>query len=267
MNLSCTEMMLGDRSLADKFHLAKAAGFDGIDLRGDRVGPRIAETHALIRDTGLTVPTVYGRLTSPLLARTLGERADAIAVLRRRLADAAAVGATRLIVVPIFGAPRLVVDRGGGVGEIELALLMVLLDELREEAQSRGVSLVLEPLNRRETHLLHSPTATAELTRRLGSPWVGTMVDTYHMDLEGQDAVREAEAIADQMQLVHLSDRDRTLPGAGGIDFAPLLRKLASLGYTGFLGFECNGPFELQELRASVEWVRGRVDASGLPRY
>ena len=259
MKLSCFEMMLGDRPLAEKFALVQASGFDGIDLRGDLVRPRLRETRALIRQTGMKVPSVYGRLTTPLLAKTVKERLAAMDLLRGRLADAAAVDADHLIVVPIFGEPRITVQRGQGVEEIELALLMVLLDELRAEAEAHQVSLVLEPLNRRETHLLVSPTQAAELTRALGSRWIGTMADTYHMDAEGQDATREIVCAADQLHLLHLSDRERRLPGSGGIDFAPILRQVASLGYTGFLGLECKGTFEVAELRASVDRLRARA--------
>ncbi len=255
MKLSCHEMMLGDRPLAEKFSLARESGFDGLDLRGDLLEDRVAEAARLVRATGLPVPTVYGRLQPPLVAKTLTERAESLTVLRSRLRDAERVGAQRVIVVPIFGAAQITVQRGRGVEEIEEALLLTLLDELADEARQRQVTIVLEPLNRHQTHLLTSPRATAQLTRQLGDA-VGTMVDTYHMDVEGQDSAEEIEGAFDQLRLVHLSDRDRTLPGTGALDFAPGLRKLRSLGYTGWYGFECTGPFTVQQLRESVQYVR-----------
>ncbi len=259
MKLSCTQMMLGERPLAEKFAIAMESGFDGIDLRGDLIVDRIDEIRALVRETGLPVPTVYGRITIPLLSRTVAERAQSLELVRSRLRDAAAIGATSLIVVPIFGEARITVDRGQGVDEIERALLLVLLSEVAADAEATGVRIVLEPLNRGETHFLTSPSSAADLTRCLDSPWVGTMADTYHMDREGQDAVREVERIRDQLMQIHLSDRDRTLPGEGGIDFAPMLRALDDMGYEGFMGYECTGPFDVDQLRRSVEWVRGQV--------
>lgn len=110
--------------------------------------------------------------------------------------------------------------------------------------------------------MLTSPTATAELTRRLGSPWVGTMVDTYHADLEGQDLAGEAAACGDRLMLVHLSDRDRALPGRGGITFGPLLQALTAAGYAGYLGYECRGTFAVDDLAESVRWIRARAATS-----
>lgn len=256
MKCSCVETMLGDGPLAEKFELARAAGFDGVDVRGDQVGERTGEITELIERTGMDVPTVYGRLGGPLLAATVAERAATVQTIKDRLTAAAAVGARWLIVVPIFGAPAIAEPPDGSVEGVELTLLTALLGELEPCAREAGVQILLEPLNRSETHLLCSPAATASLTRPFASPWIATMADTYHMDLEGQDAVAEVRGAGDQLRLVHLSDRDRTLPGEGGIDFAPLLSYLAQAEYDGYLGFECRGPLPLERLRRSVEFVR-----------
>lgn len=255
MNLSCHENMLGALPLAEKFRIAREAGFDGLDLRGDLLHDHLDEARRLVAATGLPVPTIYGRLTTPLVAATQRERTESMDILRGRLADAAAVGAHWLVVVPVFGAARITVERGGGVEEVEEAVLLVLLHELAADAAAAGVTVVLEPLNRTQTHLLVSPSHTAELTRHLG-PWVGTMVDFFHMDEGGQDAAREIAACDDQLHLVHLSDRARALPGEGAVDFAPGLRTLCECGYDGWYGYECKGPYGVEQLRTSVRFMR-----------
>lgn len=260
MKLSCHELMLGDLPLAEKFRLAREAGFDGIDLRGDLLRERVEEAARLVREEGFPVPAVYGRYQPHLLSAGVTERAEAVATLRGRLRDAARVGAGLLIVVPIGGATRIDVDRGQGVEEVELAVLLVLLRELADEARECGVAIVLEPLNRQQTHLLTSPAAAAALTRRLDA-WVGTMADTFHMDAEGQEMAEEVSATGDQLRLIHLSDRGRKLPGRGGIDFAPLLERLRAIGYDGFYGFECTGPFTVEQLRESVRFIRDHARA------
>lgn len=257
MKLSCLDTMLGDGPLAERFARAAAAGFDGIDLRGDEIGGVLDEVRRLKDRLRIEVPTVYGRLRVPLVAATAAERLQAMDIVRQRLGYAAAVGATSLIVVPVFGEARFDLDWPGGVEAAELALLAIGLKELAGDAAACRVTIVLEPLNRAETHLLRSPAATADLARRIGSPWVAAMADTYHMDLEGQDAVSELRRAGDQLRLVHLSDRERRLPGRGGIDFGPLLAGLRAQEYAGYLGFECRGTFEVDMLRSSVAFVRG----------
>lgn len=257
MKLSCLATMLGEAPIADRFAAAKEAGFDGLDIRGDELAPMVKQVRALSERTGVEVPTIYGRVTTPLVARLESERLEAMEIVRRRLADAAQVGAHNVIVVPVVGAPRLELEWPGGVEEAELALLAVELAELAEDAARAGVRIVLEPLNHGETHLLRSAATAATLADRVGSEWIATMVDSYHMDLEGQDPVSEVTAAGDRLRLVHLSDRGRSLPGQGGLDFGRLLRVLAEHGYDGFHGFECSGPFSVEELARSVEFVRG----------
>jgi sugar phosphate isomerase/epimerase len=259
LKLSCLDAMLGDVPLSERFERAKAAGFDGIDLRGDDVGAVLDEARQLAQRLRIEIPTLYGRLRVPLVAATATERMQAMDIVRQRLRHAAALGATSLIVVPIFGEARFDLDWPGGVEEAELALLAIELKELAADAAACGVAIVLEPLNRKETHLLRSPAATAAFSRRIGSPWVAAMTDTYHMDLEGQDGVSEMRQAGDQLRLVHLSDRERRLPGSGGIDFASLLAGLNAQHYAHYLGFECRGTFEIQALRQSVEFVRSLV--------
>jgi sugar phosphate isomerase/epimerase len=248
--------MLGDASLAAKFRVCREAGFDGIDLRGDQLDSIVDEARQLSERFGLEIPTVYGRLRVPLVAATAAERTRSMNIVRERLTYASRVGASNLIVVPIFGEARLELDWPGGVEQAELAMLAVELKELADDAAVQRVTILLEPLNRRETHLLRSPRQAAELVRRVGSRWVAMMADTYHMDLEGQDAACEVDVAADQLRLVHLSDRDRNLPGEAGLDFKPLLMCLNAHAYAGYLGFECNGAFELDRLRRSVNFVR-----------
>ena len=248
--------MLGEVPLSERFARARAAGFDGIDLRGDEVSGVLSVARALADQFQVEIPTVYGRLRVPLVAATAAERTRAMDIVRERLRCASALGASALIVVPVFGEPRFSFDWPGGIDAVELALLAVELKELATDAAACEVAILLEPLNRQETHLLRSPAATADFVRRIDNPWVAAMADTYHMDLEHQDAVAELRHAGDQLRLMHLSDRHRRLPGAGGIDFPTIIRALRTQDYRGYLGFECRGTFEVDDLKESVSYVR-----------
>lgn len=262
MRITCLEEMLGEVPVGERFARARAAGFDGVDLRGDHLPRDTAAARSAVAETALPVVSVYGRLPGPLLAATAAERAEAVQVVRGRISDAAQVGAGRLILVPVFGDSRVPVAEPE---EPELGELVVLLAELARPAEAARVELVLEPLNRSETHLLRSPAQAARVARQVGSPWVGTMLDTYHADREGQDMEAEIEAAGDRLRLVHLSDRDRKLPGEGGIDFARVLRALERAGYAGYCGLECRGSFEVERLRTSVGRLREQaaLEAAG----
>ncbi len=256
MDLSVHEDMLSNVPLSVKFERARDAGFDGIDLRGDLLTRRVDVIRRLSEQTGIRTSSIYSRLGISLVSRNIDIRREAMSILRHRIRDTHQVGATKLIVVPIFGAPQITVQRENGIRDIELSLLLVLLDELSEYADRYDVDVVLEPLNRDETHLLTSPSETATLCERIGNGRVKTMVDFYHIDRNGQELVEEIEGAKESLALIHLSNRNRKLPGPVGVNFRSGIECLKRIGYNGLLGFECSGPFTVDELRASNSWVR-----------
>lgn len=260
MKLACHASILGSRSWRIKFELLEGFGFDGMDVFGDMEAVDVAEVQELLAAHQLRIGSVYGRLGAlGLLGATLRERTEGLDTLRRRISTAHALGADAVVVVPAVGEARLGNQLNGNSWtpmDIEKAVLIALLQEILPEAEAAGVALVLEPLNSRETHFLTDPVVAAKICNAIGSSFVRTMVDTYHMDLAGQNAVEKIRSIAPCMKLVHLSDTDRNLPGFGAIDFQPVFDALAEVGFDGWCGFECRAPDDPEDIRKAAATCR-----------
>jgi len=239
MQLSCPEQMLGMRSLAEKADLIAQAGFGGIDVRFDTLAdPELA---GALRHSGLPLVSVYSQIRTPsLLDATAADRASATAEVVRRARLAAEHGALSLILVPVFGPTRLTIGAGTDeIATIEAALLLVALKEIASELGNTPITIVLEPLNRGETHFLTNPSRAADICRQLGEARIATMVDTYHCFEEDQDPSAEISAVGGQLALMHFSDSDRGLPGEGEVDFGRVVAALNRNGYSGWAGWEC----------------------------
>lgn len=260
MKLACHASILGSRSWPEKFALLQEFGFDGVDVFGDMEADEVADVRSLLHTHPLRVGSVYGRLGGRgLLGATVRERLEGLDSLRQRIEIAHTLGADAVVVVPVAGEPRLGVGLNGEAWQashVERAVLVASLQEILPEAEQAGVSLVLEPLNIRETHFLTDPVAGADICHAVGHPFLKTMVDTYHMDREGQDAAAKVHGIAPYLKLVHLSDSDRNLPGFGTIDFQPLFSALAAVGFTGWCGFEGRAPDDPQDIRKAGTFCR-----------
>ena len=63
------------------------------------------------------------------------------------------------------------------------------LHELTEFAESVGSLLLLEPLNRYETHLIHRLDQGVEWCERIGSERMRLLGDLFHMNIEERDPV------------------------------------------------------------------------------
>lgn len=239
MRLSCPEQMLGTLPLTEKMSIIEQAGFDGFDARFETI-----DANNFVERMGearLPIVSVYSQIRAPSLLDAAGDdRVAATADVVRRARVAARHGAANLILVPIFGPARLTIDTPElEIAAIETALLLVSLKEIALELADVPVTVVIEPLNRAETHFLTDPSRAAELCRRIAEPRIATMVDTYHCQKEGQDPAAQVAAVAEQAALMHFSDSDRLLPGEGEVDFTAVVAALVRAGYDGWVGWEC----------------------------
>jgi len=110
-----------------------------------------------------------------------------------------------------------------------------------ELARKRGVTVVVEALNRFECYFV---TTMAELAAHLdavGHPNISGMYDTFHANIEEKDPVGAIGDIRRHLSHVHISENDRGTPGQGHIDFASVFEALKASGYDGWLTIEAFG--------------------------
>jgi sugar phosphate isomerase/epimerase len=105
-------------------------------------------------------------------------------------------------------------------------------------ADELGVSLSLECWNRYETYFMNRLEQAVSLWRETELDNGGIQGDTFHMNLEEDDIAEAFRTHGAHLQHVHLADSNRAAPGAGHIDFAPIVAALADVGYDGYLSFE-----------------------------
>lgn len=118
------------------------------------------------------------------------------------------------------------------------ALFLEMMDRLCTMAESRGVRLMVEPVNRYESNFINNLDEGGELLRRLNRGNAGLMPDVFHMNIEeahlGASLVRNAEWV----QYVHLADSNRLAPGDGHLDFQEIFQALRTIGFTGWASVE-----------------------------
>src|SRR5690606_12679598 len=154
MKLSCPEQMLADYTPTDRLRIIRGAGFDGVDCRHTSLED--AAFLAALSESGLPLGSVYSQVRNPsLLDAAAQDRAGAVDEIVGRARAAAAHGADNLILVPVFGATRRTLDLPDEeISAIELAILVASLKEIGARLADVPVTVVIEPLNRKETHLL-----------------------------------------------------------------------------------------------------------------
>ena len=128
--------------------------------------------------------------------------------------------------------------------------------QVAEYAGKLGVMLGLEPLNRFETYLLNSAADGARFVREVGHPNCRLMYDTFHANIEEKNVAAAVKSCADVLIHVHVSENDRSTPGAGDIRWDETFDALKSVNYDGWMTVEAFG-LALPDIAAATKiWRR-----------
>ncbi|HEY8594770.1 MAG TPA: sugar phosphate isomerase/epimerase family protein [Devosiaceae bacterium] len=216
--------------------IAAELGYDGVELSLlGRARHAPEETGKAIADLGLGVTATTGLSRATDLASPDPDtRAAGLHELRQAIEATHRLGADRLCGV-VYGAWG-VTDGPHRAERFERAVEG--LAEASRLAEERGVSLGVEAINRFETDLVNTAQQALKMVSAVGSPALGVLLDSFHMNIEEEDAPDAIRLAGPKLLHFHVSDNDRGVPGGGPIDFTAEARMLDEIGYTGWVTAE-----------------------------
>jgi D-psicose/D-tagatose/L-ribulose 3-epimerase len=112
------------------------------------------------------------------------------------------------------------------------------LFELSEFANSLGITLGLEYLNRFESYLVSCTDELIALVDEINHPSCKMMFDTFHANIEEKNMADAIEKMGDRLVHVQLSENDRATLGQGHINFPEILQALSKINYQGMISIE-----------------------------
>ena len=233
----------------------KEMGYDGVEVPvfEDNID-LYTQWGSRLQEMGLecTAVTVRGEEDNPISSdpaiRELGVENN-----KRALDNAAAAGAIRLV-GPYHSA--LGVFSGQGPTEDEWKWGVDSMRQVAEHAETVGITLGVEALNRFETYLLNTHADSARFVREVNHPNARMMYDTFHANIEEKDIAQAIRDCHDVCALVHISENDRSTPGSGNVDWDTNFNTLKEVGYDGWMVVEAFG-LALPELVAATKiWRR-----------
>lgn len=216
-----------------------ALGFDAIELPLEAAGDWSPEdVRPILEETGLRAGVCAamgpGRDLTTEDAATV---ASTQAYLRACIEDAAGIGA------PVVAGP--LYSPTGETGPISpderartVETLARNLAPVVEIADSHGVRLGVEPLNRFETSLFNTVAQTMELIEAVDHPVLGLLLDTFHMNIEERDMAQAIRLAGDHLVQFHACGNDRGAPGNDGIAWAGIRDALREIDYSGTVTIE-----------------------------
>src|SRR5579871_1768287 len=127
------------------------------------------------------------------------------------------------------------------------------LQEVAAFADSAGVTLAIEALNRFECYFLNTTEDTRRLVEAVGHPRVRGTYDTFHAHIEERDIAAAIGVLAPVLAHVHISENHRGTPGDGLVRWEETFAALSAHHYDGWLTIESFGR-SLPDLAAMCIW-------------
>lgn len=243
--------------LARRMERVAGLGYHGIELVATHpLGYPLEELAALSRQFGLPVVSLlsgwsYGAEGLCLSSPDAGVRGRAVQRLHDYVGHAARLGA--VVVVGLMQGLR-------GDEPDETTAGERIADCLREVARAagaQGVSVVLEPVNHLQVGFNHTAAEAAALVERVGSPALGYMLDTVHMNIEERSLLQTIRAHGPRVRHFHLCETNGGPFGTGGLDFAAVLSALRESGYEHFVSVKVYRKVGWEEAaRSAAEFLR-----------
>jgi sugar phosphate isomerase/epimerase len=249
------------RGIEESIRKAAEFGYDGIELAlktADQVDPN--RVKRLLDEHGMGCPCVstgqvFAALDLYFTARDEAKRQRVIEVFRDMINLASELGA--------------MVNIGRARGFIEedeqpedaAARFVEVAREVAAYAEPKGVTLILEPVNRYEINFVNSVRDGAELLAKVGAPNMGLMPDLFHMNIEDRTLGGELEAHAELVKYVHFADSNRLAPGQGHTDFPAVFDAFRRMDYDGWISVEIlPEPNPETAARQAIDYLRPLVE-------
>ena len=250
-------MQIGCCCTIEDAPIAKAAGFDFIECKVTSLLPE--ESDAAVADIiaqhkASPIPVAAFNVFLPGDLKIVGPTVELPRIERyvdNALARVHAIGAK--VIVFGSGAAR---DIPEGFARSEAQRQTVsFLQRVATTAEQYGITVVIEPLNSKESNTILSVAEGVELAREVNRPSIRVLADFYHMD-EENEPLAHLTTYSEWLKHIHVADSGRGAPGTGEYPYAEFADRLRTIGYEGMVSIECRWKDFASEARPAQEFLR-----------
>ena len=217
----------------------------------EKYGAQLVEL-AIVEPASVSVPKLKSalassRLEQPVICGAFGSGRDlrgspsevgnAIHYVSELIEMAHALGA-KIVCGPMYSRTGRSGSHTAEERESQFDQIALGLEKLCAKAETAGIILALEPLNRFETDCINTLEQAVEMIDRVGSDALKIHIDTFHMNIEEVDSGAAIRQYAEHIGHVHASASHRGLLGEDQVDWTGVLGALHNVGYEGDIVIE-----------------------------
>ncbi len=216
-------------------------GYQKLEIAGEPEAYNTKEVRKLLKENGLQC---WGSVTlmledRNLLAKEEAQREKSIQYVKDVVRMVKELEGHMVSVVP------------GTVGKIvpdarpeeEWDWAVACMKEIYDYAESSGILLGIEPINRFETYFVNRGDQALALAKAVG-PRCGVCLDTFHMNIEEDNTYEAIRRAKGRLVGFHVADNNRMAPGMGTLNWPKILETLHEVGYDQALSVEFCAPLD-----------------------
>ncbi|MDH3709508.1 MAG: sugar phosphate isomerase/epimerase [Cyclobacteriaceae bacterium] len=216
-------------------------GYHALEIQGAPELYDLSEVRELLKKYNLKC---WGSVTlmmeeRNLVARDEAQRATSIQYVKDIITMVKELDGHMVSVVP--GTVGKIVPDGRPKEEWDWAV--EALKDCYEYAETSGVLIGIEPINRFETYFINRGSQALALAEAVG-PNCGVCLDIFHMNLEESDYQQTIRDCRHRLVGFHVADNNRFAPGMGTLNWKEIISTLKEVGYDGALSVEFCPPLD-----------------------
>jgi D-psicose/D-tagatose/L-ribulose 3-epimerase len=225
------------------FGMIRELGFDGVEIPLESIGDfDYRRTLGALKDSGLGCCSVCGFFTKDRDLRGSKTEQESSKQYIRACVDACSALECDLLVGPMYsvvGRARMETaeERTEGWRSV-----VRNLRELCSYAESSGVYLALEPMNRCATDFINTCAQAKQMIQDVGSERLKIHLDTFHMNIEEKSPSMAILDAGKDLFYFHVSENDRGTPGTGSINWKGIKDALVRVEYDRYVVIEAFMP-------------------------
>jgi D-psicose/D-tagatose/L-ribulose 3-epimerase len=240
---------------------AKSLGFDILEICiEDPATIDTARIVARLNHTGMkaTVCGAFGP-DRDLSSDDAAVRENGVTYVRRCIEIAAALGAAT-VVGPMYAATGKTRMLAPQERQAQWRLAVESISLAADFAQTHGVALGIEPLNRFETDLVNTVDQGIRMVTDVGRQNVGLLLDTFHMNIEEKDIPAALRRAGNHIFEFHACANDRGAPGEDHLPWREIVQALRDVRFHGPVVIESFTP-DIKEIARAVSIWRPMAES------
>ena len=196
------------------------------------------EIRLLSKDYGLEVIGLHWLLASPsglsISSRDKKTRTRTASYLRSLVDFCSDIGGKILV----FGSPKQrSIEKNSSYQETRKRAKDVFESSL-DKAEEKGVTICLEPLTKHDTDFINTAEEAVSLIKEINHPNFKLHLDVKAMSDEERGIPEIIRENKEYLFHFHVNDANGLGPGFGRVDFAPIIKALKGVEYSGFISVE-----------------------------